>query len=390
MSFPFKVAWRFLFSNKFQTILIMLGIGIGVSVQFFIALLIDGLQIDLIDKTIGNAPHIIISSEAEDRIIKDFLEINQLIDKIVGNEKKSSTEIIENAAFFSKDGKNVSMFFRGVNFEQADKIYNFNENIVEGIIPRNVNEVLVGIDFATENNVKIGDEIELLSFDSGFLRNKGKVTGIFDLGISNLNKNWVISNLETGRSFFKIDEGINKIEIQIFDVFLADIFAEELIKEIEKFEGVNVQNWKEQNADLLSGLTGQSISSLIIQIFVIISVSLGIASVLIITVLQKSKQIGILKAMGIKNSQSSLIFLIQGILLGVGGAIIGVSFGLFLLWGFSNFAVNADGGSVVNVYFEMKYVIISSIIAIGSSTLSSIIPARRSAKLDPVEVIRNG
>jgi len=148
-------------------------------------------------------------------------------------------------------------------------------------------------------------------------------------------------------------------------------------------------NWIEQNAELLSGLQGQSTSSLMIQVFVMVSVVLGISSVLAITVLQKSKQIGILKAMGIKDKDASLVFLFEGFLLGIFGAIMGVLFGLGLTAMFTTFALNADGTPVVPLSIDYGFIALSALIALAASTFASLIPARRSSKLSVIEVIRN-
>jgi lipoprotein-releasing system permease protein len=127
-----------------------------------------------------------------------------------------------------------------------------------------------------------------------------------------------------------------------------------------------------------------------IQVFVLIAVALAIASVLAITVLQKSKQVGILKAMGIKDKTASLIFLFEGLLLGVMGAILGVALGLLLGVMFTKFAVNPDGTPVVELYIDYGFIGLSAIIAVASAAIAALIPARRSSKLNPIEVIRNG
>ncbi len=176
--------------------------------------------------------------------------------------------------------------------------------------------------------------------------------------------------------------------MQVTDVFKADEIATVIGSNINRSD-IKVDNWKDQNASLLSGLNGQSISSYMIQVFVMVSVILGIASVLIITVVQKSKQIGILKAMGIKDSQSSLIFLFEGFLLGLMGAILGVALGLGLSFIFTKFALNPDGTPVVELYINYNFIIISAVIALIASTLAALIPARGSSKLNPIEVIRN-
>ena len=180
----------------------------------------------------------------------------------------------------------------------------------------------------------------------------------------------------------------SSIEMQAQDPFLADTIASELDAALP--DTLKVTDWKTQNEQLLSGLNGQSISSLMIQIFVLFSVVLGIASVLAISVLQKSKQLGILKAMGIRNRDASLVFLIEGFLLGIAGAVLGVALGLGLAFSFTKFALNPDGTPVIALFIDPAFISLSGVIAVVSATLASLIPARRSARLDPMEVIRNG
>jgi len=172
------------------------------------------------------------------------------------------------------------------------------------------------------------------------------------------------------------------------DVFEADLIAD-AVKTTINDSSLSVLNWKTQNEQLLSGLQGQSISSLMIQVFVMLSVLLGIASVLAITVMQKSRQIGILKAMGIKNRTASLIFLTEGFILGIFGAATGVAFGVGLSVAFTKFALNSDGTPVVPLSFDPNFIALSACVAVLACVLASLIPARKSSKLDPIDIIRN-
>lgn len=170
-------------------------------------------------------------------------------------------------------------------------------------------------------------------------------------------------------------------------IFAAEIITADLKPSIGSLE---ITNWIENNEDLLSGLQGQSISSIMIQVFVMISVVLGIASVLAIIVMQKSKQIGILKAMGIQDLNASFIFLFEGLILGVIGAIVGVGLGIGLAVMFKEFAVKEDGSPVVPLTLDYGFILLSMGIAIVASIVASIIPARKSSKLTVIEVIKNG
>lgn len=385
MKLPFKIAVRFLKSSKGQTALIALGIAVGVSVQIFIGSLIQGLQKSLINKTVGNSPQITISSNTDDKIIEDYKEI---LKKINAEDKEVINVAVaaDGPMLIKENSKTYSVLLRGMDIDTSDKIYNIKNRIYEGTQPKNYDEIMIGKDLQKELGVKLGEEIEVIPANGQV--KKLKVTGFYDLKVAAINKSWLVTTLETSQNIFSIEDKVTSIEMQVKDVFSADITAAALANMLDK--DVKVDNWKAQNEELLSGLNGQSVSSIMIQVFVLVAVVLGIASVLAITVIQKSRQIGILKAMGIKDRTASLIFLFQGLLLGILGAILGVALGLSLSYVFTKFALNPDGTPVVPLYIDYGFIALSAIIAVVSATVAALIPARRSSKLNPIEVIRNG
>lgn len=385
MGFSFKVASRFLSSNKIQTLLIIVGIAIGVSVQIFIGSLINGLQKDLVEKTVGSSPHITILLEKDS---EGILEYNDKIDKLLNYQDIKNVSVsVDKNAFLKTDSDSYPILMRGLDIDKASAIYKINDRIIEGTKPKQDNEILIGKDLQKDINAKIGDTYQLITPEGN--KKDFTISGIYDLKVSSVNKLWVITNIKTVQEFFEIGDKVTSIEIQVNDVFEADNIAK-LIENDSTFSNLQIQNWKSQNEQLLSGLNGQSISSIMIQVFVMISVVLGISSVLAISVSQKSKQIGILKAMGLNNFKSSLIFLLQGVILGIFGAALGILFGLGLSWSFTKFALNPDGTPVVALYIDTGFIILSGIIAIIASSVASIIPAISSSKLEPMEVIRNG
>lgn len=369
----FKIAVRFLTSNKAQMTLISLGIAVGVSVQIFIGALIFGLQDSLIETTVGTSPHIIIEKEKKGEFITYPFEIE------LKNIKNKSVALDLNG--FIENELKYPILFRGFNIEEANKIYKIEDRLIEGKLPKN-GEVLIGKKLAEDANLKLGDIYSVIT-PAGVIK-EVKISGIFDFKVLAINTLWVISNIETVSNIFEINDVITSIELQVSDVFSADQIAKEIKTDLK------VTNWKETNEQLLSGLSGQSVSSLMIQVFVLVSVVLGIASVLIISVVQKRKQIGILKAMGIKDRDAFLIFIIEGFLLGIIGSTIGVLFGIGLLKMFETFAVDAEGLPVVATKIEYSFIAISFIIAVVASTLASIIPSLSSKNLSPMEVIKNG
>jgi len=279
------------------------------------------------------------------------------------------------------------VLIRGFDFASADQIYHISESLYSGRIAGARNEILIGRDLAQDLELKPGDSMIIVAPDGN--NTTLKVTGFFDLGISSINKTWVVANRDVAQNMFGYGSRVTEIDITTKNLFYADVVAN-VFKIILNDDDIRIENWKQLNQSLLRGLEGQRISSAMIQIVIIVSVAIAIASILAITVLQKSRQIGILKAMGIKNRDVSLIFLYQGFLLGVAGALVGVGLAFGLLQSFISFTTSASGVPVVDVYIDYFLVVRSWIIAVLAATLAGLVPARNSLRLNPVDVIREG
>jgi lipoprotein-releasing system permease protein len=377
MMLSFRVAIRFFKSGRTQTLLIVIGIAIAISIQIFVGLLIGSLQKSLVDRTIGNSPHITISSATDIATIRDW---ERLVAKIepLGDTKAISASASANA--FVRDGEtDLPILVRGFDFENADRIYNIRSSIYEGRPYGSQREVLVGRDLRDELELDIGDKLAIL-LPNGTV-NTLTISGFYDLGVASINKSWVIANLKTAQKLFGFGRRITSIEIAVDEVFEADMIAYE-IQQVLNDKNIKIENWKELNEELLSGLDGQRV--------VILSVVIAIASVLAISVLQKSRQIGILKAMGIKDLAVSLIFLYQGFLIGLIGSILGITLGIGLLYAFNTFTANPEGTALIDLYIDYNFVIRSWFIVLLASTLAGVIPARKSLQLNPIDVIREG
>lgn len=388
MKLAFQIARRFLSSGKLQTLFIVLGIGVGVSVQVFIGALISGLQKSLVDTTIGNSSQITITLKDEDNpyisnyddLIVEILDSDSNIRVATGNFNVAGT--------LEKNSETLPVLVRGFDMNSADGIYKFSDKLTSGRLPNQTNEIILGNFFQTEFNLNVNDTITIQVPLKG--NQTLTVVGFFDFEVKSINESWAVSTLSTTQGLYGVADIVTSIESQVKEsaYFEADAISLKVSDSIGS--DYTVTNWIENNASLLSGLQGQSISSLMIQVFVLISVVLGIASILAIIVLQKSKQIGILKAMGIKNSDASLIFLFQGLILGVFGALTGVLLGIGLLVSFQTFAIDATTGEpVIPLNIEYDFIALSALIAIAVSTFAALIPARKSSKLSVIEVIRN-
>ena len=383
MKTAFRISWRFLTSNKGQTLLIMLGIAIGVSVQVFIGSLIAGLQKSLVETTIGSSSQITVKAKERGGLIKDHEALMANISRVDG--LKNISAAADAAGFIQVGDETYPVVTRGFSLANAQGIYKLNEALKEGSFP-GADEILLGRELMEEAGIAVGDTLPLRT-PLGMARDV-RVSGMYDLKVASLNRSWAIAGLSLVQELFDYGAGVTSIEMQAEDPFAADTLSADIAQVLPA--GLKAENWKEANASLLSGLNGQSVSSLMIQVFVMVSVILGISSVLAISVMQKSRQLGILKAMGIKDKTASLIFLSQGFFLGVFGAVMGVLLGLGLAVAFTTFAVKPDGTPVVALFIDPQFIALSGLIALLASTLAALVPARRSSKLDPMEVIKNG
>jgi lipoprotein-releasing system permease protein len=381
---PFSLALRFLRAGRGQTVLIIVGIAIAFAAQIFIGLLITSLQKTLVNRTIGNQPQITVSPTGDTFTIANWQAIAAKIQDsgLVQNLAVSTS----GNAFLVKGNRTAPVLVRGFD-AAADGIYGFSGAVYEGSWNPSGSGVLMGKDLQEELGFKLGDEVTIQT-PAGHSDTLA-IAGFFDLGVAQLNSTWLVTGLGEAQSIFNYDGDVTGIEMTVADPFQADTIAAELQSTLGG-SGISITNWKAQNEQLLSGLQGQSISSLMIQIFIVVSVVIAIAAILAITVFQKSRQLGILKAMGIKDRAASLIFIYEGLIIGVIGSIAGIALGLLLLYGFSIGTSQSGSQSLIDLYIDYKFIAISWVIAVLAAVIAALIPARLSLRLSPIEVIREG
>lgn len=406
LRFEWEMAIRFLREGRGQTILIIAGVGIGVTVLVFLNTLIDGLQRTLIQKTVGKFPHITITRERFDtggalranrdgtllavqenavnatRGILDWRLIKENLEK--DSRIKAVLPVVQGSAFLARGGANKPVVIRGMDMTDADRIYKIRSGIQEGTGDTIAGTVLLGKQLAEDLDVRTGDAVSLLLENGNSARLL--VGGIFDLGVQTPNRTWVVMNREQAGRILGLENQASFIESQVNDVLTAGETAREWRG---RLPGYRVESWQETNSELLSGLRGQSSSSYMIQVFVLLAVSLGISSVLVVSVMQKSKDIGILKAMGMRSDSIARVFLMQGAAMGLIGALIGCVLGAALIKLY--LAINAvTGGILFPIELQSQTLVFMTLVCTAASTVAAYVPARRSSGINPIEVIRNG
>jgi lipoprotein-releasing system permease protein len=197
--------------------------------------------------------------------------------------------------------------------------------------------------------------------------------------VRELDQRFVYLDLKQTQSLLQLPGGVTVIDVTVRDIFGADVVA----ARIGQLTGLKAESWMQTNAQLMNALRSQTLSTLMISFFVGLSVAFGIASVLSISIVQRTREIGILRAMGTRREQMLYVFLVQGAVLGLAGSAVGAFVGYGLVWIFNRF-----GPGLFYIPVAPTLVPAAMLLATVTGLLAAAIPARRAARLDPVVAIR--
>ncbi|HTJ82276.1 MAG TPA: FtsX-like permease family protein, partial [Polyangiaceae bacterium] len=244
-------------------------------------------------------------------------------------------------------------------------------------------ETAIGSELAADLGVDVGDRLRVETPDGtdALLT----IRGVFDLGNQQVNERWVLVPLRTGQTLLGLPGGANAIHVKVRRVFEADRVAQRLAGGT----GLVTESWMQQNAQLLIGLESQSSSSHTIQFFVFLAVAIGIASVLVVSVVQRTREIGILRAMGTPRRRIAGVFVLQGGIVGFVGSLVGAALGAALSFLFSRLAQNPDGSATFPIELTLRLILTATALATLTGVLAAALPARQAGKLDPAEAIRH-
>ena len=242
-------------------------------------------------------------------------------------------------------------------------------------------DILIGTEMASDLGVDIGDKLRVTTASGA--ASALTVLGIFDLGNKGANQRSTFVALHTAQSLLGLPGGVTSLEVTVSDVYAAEVIA----RRITAATGVEADSWIKSSAEFFTAVSAQKAANTAIRFFVGLSVAFGIASVLVVVVVQKSREIGILRAMGISRGQILRVFLLQGGLLGLAGALVGSAIGLLALLSWQHFEINADGTPLFPLIFDSELFITALLLATLTGLGAAFAPALRAARLDPVVAI---
>jgi lipoprotein-releasing system permease protein len=377
-----RIALRFLRKSPVQSVLITAGIAVGLGVQVFVGSLIISLQHNLVDQTIGSSPQVWVASPENGQpvtytaALKQTLESQPQIDTIAPT--------LEYSGIFRRGNETAPLGFTGGDLKALDGIYDLTGKTVKGNAGPGPHDVILGKDFVETYGLKPGDRATFVLPDG--TSTELTVSAVVDLGSAAANEaSAFVSGQQAREVLGYAADQYSSIDTQLTDVFASKTVAEDIARQ-PALKDYRVTEWQSQNTDLLDALRAQSSSSYMIQFFVLVAVALGIASTLAISAVQKTRQIGILKAMGMQDGRAGRVFLWQAAVLGLLGATIGIGASMALIAVFN--AVGADASFPIRP--QLGFTAISFVVGILVALASSIVPWRRTSKLDPIEVIQSG
>lgn len=392
------IALKFLRQNLVQTTLILVGIAVGVSVIVFITTLINGLQANIIERTLGTQSHIrvepaeelnliapvepgVLALIREDprgqrlRSINNWIAVQSTLDNLEGVTAVSP--VVSGPAFARRGNVLKSVSLVGIDPVRYEKIIPISDDIVDGTFRVGAGDAVIGRLLAKDLGLRTGSKMRIEAGDGRTAL--VTIVGIFELGVRELDLRYVYLNLKQTQSLLNLPGGVTLIDVTVENLFAADLDA----RRIRKLTGMKAQSWIETNAQLMNALSSQRLSTTMITVFVALSVAFGIASVLAISVTQRTREIGILRAMGIRQAQMLRVFLVQGALLGIAGSAVGAVAGTGLVGAFNTF-----GPKLFYIPLSPGLIPITMIFAAFTGVLAASVPAWHAARLNPVEAIR--
>jgi lipoprotein-releasing system permease protein len=401
--FEWIAAIRFLAEGRLQSAFILGGIAIGVGVIVFMSAILAGLQANFIKRVLTSQAQIellppdevarplrreagLVEAAIVQQPTQRVLSIDQwqTVRRIMEArpEVTAVAPVVSGSALVVRGEASRSVNVTGIVPEAFFSIVRIPDYLVAGSTRLDVDDVLVGTELAQDLGAWLGDRLVMSTAVGG--RRTLTIRGVFDLGNKPANERNVYVALRTAQSLLDLIGGVTAIELTVKDVYAARDIAEDVSATLP----VKADSWITTNAQFFAAVNAQTIANTLIRMFVGLSVAFGIAAVLIVSVIQRSKDIGILRAMGTSRGQILRIFLIQGGVLGFLGSLVGAALGAGALFAWHAYARQADGTELFPVILRPSLFIGAAALASLTGVLAGLAPALRAARLDPVEAIR--
>ena len=391
MPYELWIGFRYLVSKrkeKFISIISfisIMGVALGVTALIVVLAVMSGFDRDLREKIVGTNSHIVIEKDGG---ILDYNSLVRKINKIP--HVKASSPFINGQALIRQDEQVLGVMLRGIDSVREKDVTNIQKYMESGTLELKKDTVTIGSELSARLGLKIGDTISLISAADPEPKDF-KIAGIFNSGMFEYDMSLIFTNLENAQAFYATGNVAGGIGIKVDDVNNAD----RIKKDVQRNIGADyrVRSWSELNKNLFSALKLEKMTMFIILALIVVVACFNIASTLIMMVMEKTKDIGILKSIGADNRSIRKIFMLDGFLIGFTGTIIGAigGFGLcYLLKTYQFIKLPKDIYYIdrLPVNLELSDSMTIIIAAVIISLLSTLYPSWQAAKMEPVEALR--
>jgi lipoprotein-releasing system permease protein len=400
------LALRFLREGRVQSSLVLAGVTAGVAVTVFLTQLIAQLQNTIVERVMGSQAHVVMAplqeqllrlppdqadqaNEAVAAQLQPRLQRQRAVDQWERMADLAAatpgvlavSPVASGPALVTRGAAFQSVTLLGVRPQDYRRVVRMDAYMTAGRFEITGQQALIGRELADDLGLQVGDKLRV---STGVRSEVLTVAGLFDTGSREINRRRVFITLRLAQTLLDLPGSVSVIDLSVADLFGADAVADRLRAQT----GLRVDSWMQTNAGLLNALSNQTISNNLIRGFVVAIVALGISSVLVVSVVQKQREIGILRAMGASRRDIMGVFLLQGALMGLLGSALGAGLAYGLLVLFSHIFKSPDGSAMYSAELDLALVLSASALACVIGLLSAYMPARRAARMDPVQAIR--
>ena len=412
MSLLISIAARHLLSRKRQSIVSLLGIILVVAFFLTISSLMKGSEVDFINRLVDNSPHINISDEfreprkqpalivypeaaveisnvkpaSETRGIRGFKQALDSLPTLVPGILASP--VLAEQALISSAGKNYGITLNGMIAKDIKTVTTIEKYMINGSIDEliaNQDGIIIGNELVQKLALSIGNNITMIS-TNGQLR-VFKIVGIFRTGRAAYDASQAFVDLKRVQALANRSNRANNIIIKLPDPYKA----REIAAEIESNIGYKAVSWQEASEDILNTLVIRNIIMYTVVSAVLVVAAFGIYNVISTVVMEKQRDIAIMKSMGFNARDIRKIFIIQGIILGIIGCLIGIPLGMVLMKILMQVKLKPPGGTEfvqMPLDWSWQQFAVAASFAIIAAVVAALLPARKAASVQPVDILR--